>query len=55
MESRFSNDEVNPDQTDFSNSETETDTTTNNNDDYADESVNNTKKEEEEIIPLMAE
>jgi uncharacterized protein (TIGR02271 family) len=52
MESRSNDDEVNLDQTDFSNSKISTDTTTTN--DYADESLNDTK-EEEEVIPLMAE
>jgi uncharacterized protein (TIGR02271 family) len=50
MESR-SNDDVNLDQDDSSNSEIETDTTTNNNNDD-DESLSNTKKE---VIPLMSE
>ena len=57
MESRSNDDEVNLDQTDFSNSKISTDTTTTN--DYADESLNDTKEEEEEeeeeVIPLMAE
>jgi uncharacterized protein (TIGR02271 family) len=54
MESRSNDDEVNLDQTDFSNSKILTDTTTTN--DYADESLNDTKEEEEEeVIPLMAE
>ena len=52
MESRSNDDEVNLDQTDFSNSKISIDTTTTN--DYADESLNDTK-EEEEVIPLMAE